>query len=152
MTALSPLPVLLLMGFAGAVFAEAPAAGPEIRIEGKAICVDSNGNEITCPAENPRFAFRTDAGHLYRFLPDDVKARIFEDPRIRSRHLLVRAWPKGEEALQVIKVYSIRNGTLYDLYYYCPVCSIRAYAGGPCWCCQDEFEFHEEPLPPGTLP
>jgi len=57
-------------------------------------------------------------------------------------------WLGEKNVIQITKVYSVKGGQLYNIYYYCPICNIKAYAGGPCWCCQQEFEFHEEPVKP----
>jgi hypothetical protein len=42
-------------------------------------------------------------------------------------------------------VQSIREGKLYDIYYFCELCNVRAYAPGPCPCCRNELEFRETP-------
>jgi hypothetical protein len=31
-----------------------------------------------------------------------------------------------------------KDGTRYSISYWCPVCSIRSYTPGKCWCCQEE--------------
>ena len=37
----------------------------------------------------------------------------------------------------------IKNGVLYDVYYWCETCHIRSPFGGDCWCCFQPFEFKE---------
>jgi rubrerythrin len=48
--------------------------------------------------------------------------------------------------LELIKVQSIREGKLYDIYYFCEICNIREYAPGLCPCCRNELEFRETPV------
>jgi hypothetical protein len=72
---------------------------------------------------------------------------MFQDSRVREKLLEIRAWDRGGSRLELVRVYSTKDGKLFDLHYYCSVCSIRSYAGGPCWCCQQEFELRETPLP-----
>jgi len=40
-------------------------------------------------------------------------------------------------------VQSVKEGKLYDIFYYCEVCSITAYTPGLCPCCRNELEFRE---------
>jgi hypothetical protein len=121
-------------------------AGREIAIEGRVICVDSGRTEIPCASEAQDFALRTERGELFFFDRNDAKSPMFQDPRVRERTLHVKAWTRDDDYLDIIKVFSRKNGRLHDLHYYCSVCSITAFAGGPCWCCQQEFEFREVPI------
>ena len=98
------------------------------------------------PAEvkdDPRFGLKTADGKLYLFLPEDAKTKIFTDPRIRERELQVKAWLRSKNRLEIIDVYSVRDGEVHDLSYRCDLCNITTDAPGPCWCCQQEFELRE---------
>jgi hypothetical protein len=75
---------------------------------------------------------------------------MFADPDVRSRELLVRARPAGHGTgveLDIIKVYSIRDGRTHDLDYFCEVCNVVAYAPGLCVCCRQPLVLRERPLP-----
>jgi hypothetical protein len=39
---------------------------------------------------------------------------------------------------------SVRNGVVFDLYYYCDICAIKTLAPGPCMCCQGPVELTEK--------
>ncbi|HWP42277.1 MAG TPA: hypothetical protein VNO14_03505 [Blastocatellia bacterium] len=91
------------------------------------------------------FGLKGEDGHLYGFSADDLMAAMFTDPQVRSRQLQITARLHPAKRLEVIKVQSILNGMLYDLYYYCELCNITAYAPGPCPCCRKELEFKETP-------
>ena len=39
---------------------------------------------------------------------------------------------------------SVRNGAVFDLYYYCDICAIKTLAPGPCMCCQGPVELTEK--------
>lgn len=116
----------------------------EVTLRGHVICVDAEGERIECVAGSNRYVLRTDQGD-FNFLESDSKSPMFDDPRIRDRELQVTAWLNQRE-LEIIKVYSIKDGQLYDIHYFCELCQIKAYVGGPCWCCQQEFELVEEPV------
>lgn len=126
-----------------------PGFAGEVTLRGRAICVDGKGRQLEaaekCDPETSRFKFKTAAGKAYDFLPSDLSTAIFTDSRVRARELKLTANLYPEDQLEIIKVQSVRGGKLYDLYYFCEVCNITAYAPGPCTCCREEMEFRETP-------
>jgi hypothetical protein len=70
---------------------------------------------------------------------------VFADSRVRQRELQITARAHARDELEIIKVQSIKAGKLYDIFYYCDVCSITAYVPGLCPCCRNELEFRETP-------
>jgi len=129
------------------VAAPSPAPAGSIDLRGSAACLDRAGRRQACGTAPRRFALEDREGHVHPFLATDELARIFEDPRVRERDLLVRAREEAANALAIIKVFSVKDGKPYDLRYYCDVCHITAYVPGPCPCCGREMELLEEPLP-----
>ena len=116
-------------------------------IRGRAVCLDAGGRPVdslfACTT-NSRFGFASKDGKLYKFLPTDTTG-MFTDIRVRQRDLQVTARLHGDAQLEIINVQSIKAGKLYDIYYFCEVCNIKAYAPGPCPCCRNELEFRETP-------
>ncbi|HJQ69977.1 MAG TPA: hypothetical protein VKA70_13450 [Blastocatellia bacterium] len=100
-----------------------------------------------CDTPSGRFEFTATTGQLYTFVEGDELALIFQDPRVRSRELQITARLRAKDRLEIIKVKSVVSGRLHDLYYFCEVCNITAYAPGPCPCCRSELQFFEKPLP-----
>jgi len=124
-------------------FGESDIAKKEILVRGRVVCVDASGSEISCQADERLFALRTDDGSEFFFLSEDPNSRMFEDERLHQRELEVRGWLRGEDRLEIIKVHSVKNDKLFDIYYFCPTCNIKSFVGGLCWCCQKQFEFRE---------
>ena len=122
---------------------------PLIVVRGRALCIDSAGRPLNspfaCDETYRSFGFATKDGKLYRFLPADAMAAMFTDMRVRQRDLQITARLRAGDQLELIKVQSVKEGKLYDLFYFCEVCNIRAYAPGPCPCCRNEMEFRETP-------
>jgi hypothetical protein len=100
---------------------------------------------FACTEANPRFGFASKEGKLYRFAPNDVMTPVFTDSRVRQRELQVTARLRGGDQLEIIKVQSIKQGKLYDISYFCEVCTITAFVPGLCPCCRNELEFRETP-------
>jgi rubrerythrin len=122
---------------------EAKSADAQLVIlRGRVNCIDDS-----CDGVSHRYEFTTQGGERYTFVEGDELAAIFHDARVRSRELQISARLHAKLRLEIIKVKSVVNGRTNDLYYFCEVCNITAYAPGPCPCCRNELEFIEKPLP-----
>src|SRR5262249_51555618 len=147
---MTPVAILALT-FALPAGAATPVDGApqdSVELRGRAACLDHSGHSQQCSGPAPhRFALVASDGLVHPFVPNDQLANIFEDPRVREKDLLVRAREAATRALEIIKVFSVRDGKVNDLRYYCDICHINAYVPGPCPCCGREMELVEEPLP-----
>jgi hypothetical protein len=95
------------------------------------------------------YGFKASDNKLYLLLENNLSGAIFQDQRVRDRELILAAWLfPDSNILDVISIKSIKEGKVYDLYYYCVICAIRSATPGPCMCCQDDVEFVEKPLKP----
>lgn len=89
-------------------------------------------------AENA-LALQTTDGQLLP-LVENLRGRAFrKDERLRNKdlELLVRQYDR-QPYLQILRVYEIDDGQLYELDYWCDVCAIVMFETGPCACCQDD--------------
>jgi hypothetical protein len=100
---------------------------------------------LSCDGANHSFGFQSKSGKLYKFLSGDPMTPIFTDNRVRQRELQISARLHSGEQLEIIKVQSVKEGKLYDVFYFCEVCNITAYVPGLCPCCRAELEFRETP-------
>lgn len=118
-------------------------------IRGRAVCLDAAGREVEslfgCNEASQRFGIASKDGKLYKFLPTDTMTAMFTDTRVRQRELQVTARLRASDQLEIIKVQSVKEGKLYDIFYFCEVCNIKAYAPGLCPCCRNGLEFRETP-------
>lgn len=120
--------------------------GTELIVRGRILCVDSESRESECSEDSRDFVFQAVDGRRFVLSSEDEMTRMFQDPRVRERQLQLRLWVGESGQVAVTRVYAVRDGELWDIYYFCSVCNIRSASGGPCWCCQEEFEFVERPL------
>jgi hypothetical protein len=116
-------------------------------IRGRIVCLDSRdrGEVVGCTDAANNFGLLSTDGKLYRFLSTDSSTAMFTDQRVRRRDLQITAKPLAGNKLEIVTVQSVREGKLYDIYYFCELCNVRAYAPGPCPCCRNELEFRETP-------
>lgn len=123
--------------------------GTLVVMRGRVVCLDGSGNRAAepfgCDKQAPRFALVDKDARLHAFDPAESSTAVFTDDRVRARDLQVTARLNSNKQLELIKVQSVRDARLYDIYYFCEICNIRAYAPGPCPCCRNELEFRETP-------
>lgn len=121
-----------------------------VRLRGRIVSLTEALKENQIPffedARSLMYCLKTADGKLYPILPSDTAAAIYDDERFRKRELQITARKFTEAGfLEVMKIQGIKWGRVFDLYFYCIICNIRSHKGGPCECCQDPFEFVEEP-------
>lgn len=146
------LAALLLAPFFSPVAAQqgkATDSMKRITLRGRAVCLDESDKPLDpkhdCNHPASRFGFLTTDGKLYAFVPEDALTAMFTDRRVRERELQIAALLHSKDQLELVKLQSVKNGKLYDLYFFCEVCTITAYGPGPCSCCYAELEFRETP-------
>jgi hypothetical protein len=129
-------------------------APDNVVIRGRVICLTEEYQRqynvvADCDHRGHVYSLKTSAGRIYPFLPTDSAAAVFLDEKYRERELQVtaRLFPQGN-FIEVIKLQSWRNGTVYNLGYYCEVCNIWTHKPGPCECCQLPVEFRETLIEP----
>lgn len=122
-----------------------------ISLRGHVVCLTEELDKLynvvpDCEDRGHVYALKTAEGKLHPFLPTDSAAAVWMDDRFRQRDLQVtaRAFPQTS-FIEVIQFQSWKNGQLYDLYYFCDICYIKAFKPGACECCQEPVEFRETP-------
>lgn len=141
-----PLGTLSSAGAAAVDAADDPAR--EAVVEGRAVCLrdEAPAPPGECAYGDP-FAIESPDGTLHRLNPDDPRVEILTDDRVTRHPLRVTLW--NEDGLgNILHLHTIQDGEEIEPFYFCFTCNITAHMPGPCWCCQQEFEFHERPAEP----
>ncbi len=85
----------------------------------------------------------------YRLVPsDEYTSALLGEERIRGWELRVEGRRKGKDTVQVERLFSVRDGRLHKVTYYCHICNITSYKPGRCDCCQEPTEVREVPHDP----
>lgn len=136
--------------------APGPAAGARRRetpdretlVEGRAVCL--RAGVPAPPAEcsfGEAFGIEAPDGTIHRLNPADPRVEILTDERVSAHPLRVALWM--EDGLgSILRLHTIQDGEAIEPYYFCFTCNITSHLPGPCWCCQQEFEFQERPADP----
>jgi hypothetical protein len=65
------------------------------------------------------------------------------DKRLGNREVRLEGTMKADGTFEVERLYTVRNGKLYRVRYFCKVCNIEAVEPGDCVCCQQPTELQE---------
>jgi hypothetical protein len=72
--------------------------------------------------------------------------RTLEDKRLAGREVRIEGEPKPDGSFETWKFFTVRDGKLYRVRYYCEICNIEALEPGRCVCCQRPTELQEIPV------
>lgn len=70
-----------------------------------------------------------------------------EDKRLADREIRVEGEWQPDGTLKVNHFYTLRDGKLFRVRYFCEICNIEALEPGNCVCCQQPTELQEIPVP-----
>lgn len=92
-------------------------------------------------------ALMADDGKVYPLIKDGGTRLLFTDPKMLNRQVRLTARPvAGGKLLQVFQIHTVKNGKLYEPFYWCDICVIKRFAKIDCECCGAPMEFREELL------
>jgi hypothetical protein len=130
----------------------APTPVPAEYFKGKVVplagLLEKFGSRLDPDAAPHWLALVTADGKTYPLIQDDGARMFFKDSRLLDRPMRLTARRfQDTHLLQVVEVHSYHKGELYQVYYWCDVCSIKRYEKQPCECCGGPMELREEPVP-----
>lgn len=145
------LAIVLLYPNSSQITAQAnhQAEKQQVTITGHVYCLDNTGNRLPadqdCQPSAVKYELLANDGRTIPILSDDLLATIFTEARVRKMELQLSGLLHSDKQLELVKIQALRDGKLFDIFYYCEVCKITAYGPGPCPCCYAPLEFIEKP-------
>ena len=96
----------------------------------------------------PQTALRLEAGGKAVTLSatSSYLLHTLQDERLKDRELRLEGVMKPDGTFEVAHLFTVHNGKLYKVRYYCETCNIAAQEPGPCVCCQKPTELQEIPV------
>ena len=125
--------ILSLMAIAPGTLAARPKPLPAL--EGKLIDLPGKGPVLKMPDKVQVLTATTP--YLFHTL---------QDKRLTGRELRVEGEWQPDGTLKVNHFYTVHNGQLFRVRYFCEVCNIEALEPGNCVCCQAPTELQEIPV------
>ena len=78
-----------------------------------------------------------DTPHLYHTM---------QDKRLDGREVRLEGIAKPDGSFEVHWLYTLHDGKVFRVRYFCYTCNIVALEPGPCVCCQQPVELQEIPV------
>ena len=72
------------------------------------------------------------------------------DKRLANREVRLEGTMKPDGTFEAERLFTIKNGKLYKVRYFCKTCNIVALEPGNCICCQQPTELQEIPVTEDT--
>lgn len=91
--------------------------------------------------------FKTTNGEYYTLLRTKTSQALFMDERLKSKELILfgRVFANSR-IFESFNMRSVKNGKIYDLYYFCNICTIYAVTPEECQCCRQPVELMEKEI------
>jgi hypothetical protein len=110
-------------------------AKPQLPIEGKLVQLPGTGPVLQVKGKDFDLSARTT--WLFHTL---------QDKRLANREIRVEGEWQPDGTLKVNHFFTVHNGKLFRVRYFCEVCNIEALEPGNCVCCQQPTELQEIPV------
>lgn len=104
------------------------------------------GIELESTQADNLLALACDDGRLLPIFPTPSAQFFYLDRQTHYRQVLVtgRIY-ENTPGLHLLDIYTVKDGKVLEVYYWCGICSIKSYANRPCECCQEPVELREDP-------
>lgn len=120
---------------ASAVSVQTAGAKPTVIVQGKLL--NSLGSAPVLKTKEKEFPLTGRTVWLLHTL---------QDKRLADREIRVEGEWQPDGTLKVNQLYTVRDGKLYRVRYFCEICNIEALEPGDCVCCQQPTELQEIPV------
>jgi len=98
-------------------------------------------------ATAPGGPFLATGGNLVRLVSKlSFLLHTLEDKRLEDRTVRLEGSVQPDGAFEVEKLFTLKDGKLFKVRYYCEICNIAAVEPGNCVCCQRPTELQEIPV------
>ena len=131
---------LIVCALAASSLCAARGAAPHLTIlEGKLLTTSGD-----CPVlqiQEKDQPLSADTTYLFHTLQDN---------RLANREVRVEGTMEGNGTFEVERFFTVKDGKLYRVRYFCKTCNIVALEPGNCICCQQPTELQEIPVTEDT--
>jgi hypothetical protein len=116
-------------------FASGQERAPKTTLEGKLVSRAGRGPVLRASSRDVPLAATT-----------TYLLHTLEDHRLVDREVRLEGTMRPDGRFEVAHLYTVRDGKLYKVRYYCEICNIAALEPGRCVCCQRPTELQEIPV------
>lgn len=100
--------------------------------------------QLEPPADGSPLRLVTADG-LVELALDEGLERTMRDPQLANRTWELRGSRTSSGLFAVEKIFTVKDGELHRVTYYCLICHITTHEPGRCMCCQGDTDLREIP-------
>ena len=101
--------------------------------------------QLEPPAAGVPLRLVTPEGLSVELLTDEGLELTMRDPQLADRIWEVRGSRSDDGRFAVEKIFTVKDGELHRVTYYCEICHITTHEPGLCMCCQGDTDLREIP-------
>jgi len=123
---------------------------PAVELRGQVVCLSEEMRRLhgaSVPDKHQHdYGFKTDTGFFYSLARTSLSEALLTDTNLLGKTFLLkgRIFPKSQIFEVTGNVHTIKGGKVFELFYYCDICSIKSSVPGPCMCCRETVHLVEE--------
>ncbi len=123
-----------------------PVSSEQLTARGTLVCLSDELKEKRCDGrKGGLFGLKTVDSQVYPLKAGKAADTLYEEKRLLTKEFQLTLKRSGTSPFyEIVKSQFIREGKLYDFYYFCDVCNITTYSPGYCMCCQQETQYREK--------
>ena len=102
--------------------------------------------QLEAPEDGQPLRLRTASGQSVELILDESGLEaVLRDPRLATRDWEMRGSATDDGRFSVERIFTVKDGQLHRVTYYCEICHITTHEPGPCMCCQGVTDLREIP-------
>lgn len=100
---------------------------------------------LDAPADGSPLRLVTVDGDVIELAADEGLEATMRDPQLADRDWEIRGESTDGGQFAVTKIFTVKDGVLHRVTYYCLICHITTHEPGLCMCCQGDTDLRELP-------
>lgn len=102
--------------------------------------------QLEAPKDDEPLRLRTASGQSIELVLDESGLeKVLRDPQLATRDWEMRGSATDDGRFSVERIFTVKDGQLHRVTYYCEICHITTHEPGPCMCCQGVTDLREIP-------
>lgn len=102
--------------------------------------------QLETPEDGQPLRLKTASGQSVELvLEESGLESVLRDPQLATRDWEVRGSETEDGRFAVERIFTVKDGHLHRVTYYCEICHITTHEPGPCMCCQGVTDLRELP-------
>ena len=103
------------------------------------------GHVLPASDDHPDHRLRDEKGKLWTLVVETDAFHALHDPKLADRTWELVGVVHPMDRFEVRRLFTVKDGKLHTVTYYCEICHIVSYRPGRCMCCQEDVELRETP-------